>query len=650
MKYHVIRAVVMGNITEAFMASEFFANIPFNELKQAFSRYASPDKASEWRALTVGLLQLMPNFGREKASSVQEVTTRIETMTSEFAGGLGASNSQTKNLQMIVDTAADLSVELAKQQATYVLGSDQVNSIFESETMEDVSQAQGGRGRASDESYGFLDALRKKYASSATEGLSSKEAIRISGKTVEEVGFEKINQQLASLHDLRVVILDGLCIRGILSRGNQIYLQERDQTSPEPTVLQISGFNDENWKHALRELEEQGTDRCQTTYRIISRGLCAICVTTYKLIQNASSDLRIQELDLSRNLIEDFRDVKAIVSALKSLKIASLIKYSGLTSLSLASNNLSTPFARMTISSLKSLNLASNQYTSLAGLPDLSTSFPSLESLSLRSNPITSLTSNEVLLSVTTLDLSSTLLPDFDSLLPIPGHFPRLTTLLTAHTPLHGLPASDLHTIARIKTLTSLNHSRISPQERTNAELYYLSAIGAELSSVPEDKETVTLRRHPRYAELCDTHGAPAIKRETPVSDEPKPGTLAARLTKFTFYLPPSTLPATLDTNSSVKEIQRELPRTVGIYKLKGLVGKMFGLRPMGLRLVWETDEWDPVPGLDDDDDWGVSDEEILPDRDPSKWARREIELLDGTKNVGFWIEGAEARVRVELR
>lgn len=154
--------------------------------------------------------------------------------------------------------------------------------------------------------------------------MSGKEAIRISGKTVEEVGFEKINQQLASLHDLRVVILDGLCTRGILSRGTQIYLQERDQTSPEPTVLQISGFNDENWKQALRELEEQGTDRCQTTYRIILRGLGAICVTTYKLIQNALSDLRIQELDLSRNLIEDFRDVKAIVSALKSLKVLNL--------------------------------------------------------------------------------------------------------------------------------------------------------------------------------------------------------------------------------------------------------------------------------------------------------------------------------------
>ena len=90
------------------------------------------------------------------------------------------------------------------------------------------------------------------------------------------------------------------------------------------------------------------------------------------------------------------------------------------------------------------------------------------------------------------------------------------------------------------------------------------------------------------------------------------PRTLAARLTKFTFYLPPSTSSAALSpTDPPIQEIRRELPRTVGIYKLKGLVGKMFGLRPMSLRLVWETDEWDPVPSMDDDDDdWGVSDDE----------------------------------------
>lgn len=85
--------------------------------------------------------------------------------------------------------------------------------------------------------------------------------------------------------------------------------------------------------------------------------------------------------------------------------------------------------------------------------------------------------------------------------------------------------------------------------------------------------------------------------------------------------------------------------------------------------------EWDPVAGADDSD--GSGSEEYAEDehggekdagggskasgvalngdqnggaRDPKKWVQREEELVDGTKDVGFWIEGKEARVRVDLR
>ncbi|KAL8784633.1 MAG: hypothetical protein Q9195_008962 [Heterodermia aff. obscurata] len=395
-----------------------------------------------------------------------------------------------------------------------------------------------------------------------------------------------------------------------------------------------------------------------------------------KLTPKASPDLKIQELDLSRNLIEDFREIKGIVSALKSLKalrlngnrfqilpenkdwlmvlrqvkelcldetylsmatIESLVEQSGLTSLSLASNNLSTPFCGSENLSLLYLNLASNEYTALKGLTGLPTIFPSLETLSLRSNPLTNLEFPQAFANVLNLDVSSTLLSNFDALLPIPSAFPRLKSLLTTNTPLQSLPASNLHTIARIRTLTSLNHSRISPQERTNAELYYLTSIASELASVSETSSSDILHHHPRYPSLCSIHGAPPLNRPpSPTSDLPKPGTLAARLTTFTFYHP---------LRPSFPRIQKRLPRTLGIYALKGLVGRLFALRPMSLRLVWETGEWDPVPGSLDDEDEDDDDT-----RDRSKWARREIELVDGTRDVGFWIEGAEAVVRVELR
>lgn len=37
-------------------------------------------------------------------------------------------------------------------------------------------------------------------------------------------------------------------------------------------------------------------------------------------------------------------------------------------------------------------------------------------------------------------------------------------------------------------------------------------------------------------------------------------------------------------------------------------------------------------------------------EEDKGRWVARDIELLDGIRDVGYWIEGKEARVRVELR
>lgn len=85
----------------------------------------------------------------------------------------------------------------------------------------------------------------------------------------------------------------------------------------------------------------------------------------------------------------------------------------------------------------------------------------------------------------------------------------------------------------------------------------------------------------------------------------------------------------------------------------------------MGLRLVWETDEWDPIAGMGSSEDEDT-DSELTSDverrankstaiekrkkRDKARWTQREEELVDGTKDVGFWIGGKEARVRIELR
>jgi hypothetical protein len=68
--------------------------------------------------------------------------------------------------------------------------------------------------RPTDHPRSFLEALRFKYGGKIILGKSVK-PVEISGKTVEEIGFDKIRRQQAELQDLRVAVLDELQLCGI---------------------------------------------------------------------------------------------------------------------------------------------------------------------------------------------------------------------------------------------------------------------------------------------------------------------------------------------------------------------------------------------------------------------------------------------------
>ena len=118
----------------------------------------------------------------------------------------------------------------------------------------------------------ILDALGKKYSSPEPTIAGAEEEIHISGKTVEEIGFDKIARQLATLHELRIVVLDGMCVGGLLAR-------------PRANELDLGV---QEW----RRVEKQ--------------------------------ELKIQELDLESNLIEEWADVVGICSALRDLRVLGL--------------------------------------------------------------------------------------------------------------------------------------------------------------------------------------------------------------------------------------------------------------------------------------------------------------------------------------
>lgn len=310
---------------------------------------------------------------------------------------------------------------------------------------------------------------------------------------------------------------------------------------------------------------------------------------------------------------------------------------------------------------------------SLAQLSPLSY-IPSLTDLSLRGNPISTLECPHDLRfpKVESLDLSSTQLASLSLLDALPRVFPALKSLLTKDTPLANLPSAPLHTTARIATLKVLNFSPITAQERQEAELYYQSSVVQELAvAADEAEERRILENHSRWMELCDIYGSPDIPRKLNPR-EAASGTLAARMTEFTFTIKSTVLqhlqerkagfgvkdrirsPTKSEEITKTIEKTKLVPRSASIYRLIGLVERLFSIpRPLSCRLILETDEFDPVGH--DDDGWSVdedeNDEGTGPHTKPKgKWIRREEELIEGRKPVGDWVSAATARVRIERK
>jgi hypothetical protein len=110
----------------------------------------------------------------------------------------------------------------------------------------------------------FLEALREKYASESEHSLVQNapisgatvrgQAIEISGKVVEEVGFDKIRKQLAELQELRIVLLDGLRITGVLASydqdqdGHSVAAAKIGETCPKITELDLSRSLLSRWR------------------------------------------------------------------------------------------------------------------------------------------------------------------------------------------------------------------------------------------------------------------------------------------------------------------------------------------------------------------------------------------------------------------
>ncbi|KAI9370836.1 hypothetical protein BJX61DRAFT_544241 [Aspergillus egyptiacus] len=530
--------------------------------------------------------------------------------------------------------------------------------------------------RPADSPRGFLDALREKYASEFEQSLArqagpnagagtAEKPIQFNGKIAEEVGFDKIRKQLAELAELKVVLLDGLRVAGVLAQQ-----ATRDQV-----------------EEARKEIEKT----------------CP----------------KITELDLSRNLLTSFLDVADIcrpLERLKHLKLngnrfssvaddvelggieelhlddtllswdqisAAVAQFPSLASLTASANQISivsSPISR----TITTLALENNEIASLSSIKTL-TSLPNLKHLSLRGNRIDTVFSPEsnedfqFSIALESVDLSRNKVDSWLFINKLSTIFPGLRNLRVSGNPLYNQPPAPssvtgvperpmtvdeayMLTLARLSTLQVLNYSTITSKDRGNSELYYLSLVGKELSASPETAEPDILANHPRYGELCRIHGEPLINRASSTGQSAafNPRSVAARLVRMTIHLSkPENDASNPERHSEDRLKVVEVPRSYDTYQLKSLVSRLFNLTPFEFRLIWETDEWDPVSkeNMDIEDEWDSEDDndaaagnDRLPVNDDTKFVKREIELVDTTKDIGFWFQAdmKEVRVRVE--
>ena len=95
--------------------------------------------------------------------------------------------------------------------------------------------------RPSDVPRTFLEAITFKYGGKDNVSEAA-HPVEISGKTVEEVGFEKIRRQQAELQDLRIAVLDELQLCGITKGHIDPELTKRAQKQVEetsPNILEL---------------------------------------------------------------------------------------------------------------------------------------------------------------------------------------------------------------------------------------------------------------------------------------------------------------------------------------------------------------------------------------------------------------------------
>ncbi|XP_041642028.1 tubulin-specific chaperone E isoform X1 [Cheilinus undulatus] len=132
--------------------------------------------------------------------------------------------------------------------------------------------------------------------------------------------------------------------------------------------------------------------------------------------------------------------------------------------------------------------------------------------------------------------------------------------------------------IAKMGRLVVLNRCEIHPDERRGAELDYLKMFGEEWLKAgggrqPDSQFT---HQHPRYLTLIDKYGAP----EEGELKKPEEFALKNELLKILFVFP---------EDADRKSIEKKLPASMVIQKVKGLLYRLLKIPAVELKLTYTS-------------------------------------------------------------
>ncbi|KAK5159901.1 hypothetical protein LTS14_002007 [Recurvomyces mirabilis] len=485
-----------------------------------------------------------------------------------------------------------------------------------------------------DEPRTFLEALREKYVERADVG---GDAIYFSSKQAEEVGFEKFANRQAKLEGIKVLVLNRTRIQHSASDPDVDTIAD---VCAEITDLDIGGNLFESI-HGVVDL----CRRLPRLRKLVLDGNRMVIDDDFLDQERNPAFVRISELSLSNTFLDWENELHPMVQR----------HFVSIRSLNFSDNECGhfVPFDEPLGLDISTLDLSNNEAENIENISGLSNA--NVHTLILKNNRIDSIGDTVPLASIVELDVRHNAIASFDFIDMLPTAFPALRHLRTTGNPLYsnlrshdGKPLTTedgyMLTIARLPQLKTLNYKK----ERLNAETYYLNTVAQEVSKTSsEEEKEKTIARHPRWKELCEEYGEPAILRQTidhtTTSGEKlvDPNSLAARL-------------VTVNFTYGSKTWTREVPKSFSVYEVLGLVGRPLSVMPLKLRLIYETNEQAVlVEGVQyEGPGWWCSDgesegEDLI---ENGAKALRAVELVAGTRTLGTYVEGRHAKIRVELR